>query len=74
MACLSICVPVSAAWTGIGKCAAPNVLRCVAIYTTVSSIITDFSCSILPYVILWNLQMDKKLKFTLAAILSLGFL
>lgn len=36
--------------------------------------VTDFSCSILPFVILWNLQMDRKLKFTIAAILSLGFL
>ncbi|THZ63492.1 hypothetical protein D6C85_08952 [Aureobasidium pullulans] len=74
VACLAICVPVSASWTGIGKCAPPSVLKCVAVYTTVSSCITDFSCSILPFVILWNLQMDKKLKFTLAAILSLGFL
>ncbi|KEQ98749.1 hypothetical protein AUEXF2481DRAFT_1584 [Aureobasidium subglaciale EXF-2481] len=74
VACLAICVPVSASWTGVGKCAAPNVLKCVAVYTTVSSCITDFSCSILPFVILWNLQMAKKLKFTLAAILSLGFL
>ncbi|KAH0336821.1 hypothetical protein KCU81_g8435, partial [Aureobasidium melanogenum] len=74
VACLSLCVPLSASWTGIGKCAAPEVIKNVAIYTTVSSCITDFSCSILPYVILWNLQMDKKLKFGLAAILSLGFL
>ncbi|KAG9515246.1 hypothetical protein KCU93_g9542, partial [Aureobasidium melanogenum] len=74
VACLSICVPLSASWTGIGKCAAPYVIKYVAVYTTVSSCITDFSCSILPFVILWNLQMDKKLKFGLAAILSLGFL
>jgi hypothetical protein len=74
MACLTLCVPLSASWTGIGKCAAASVIRNVAIYTTVSSMVTDFSCSILPFVILWNLQMEKKLKFTIAAILSLGFL
>lgn len=74
VACLAICVPLSASWTGVGKCAAPYVIKYVAVYTTVSSIVTDFSCSILPYVILWNLQMDRKLKFGLAAILSLGFL
>jgi hypothetical protein len=94
MACLLLCVPLSASCTGIGKCAASSVIRNVgkfypdrhskdaledantiaAIYTTVSSMVTDFSCSILPFVILWNLQMDRKLKFTIAAILSLGFL
>ncbi|KAH0168273.1 hypothetical protein KCU82_g5556, partial [Aureobasidium melanogenum] len=40
VACLAICVPLSASWTGVGKCAAPYVIKYVAVYTTVSSCIT----------------------------------
>ncbi|THX06736.1 hypothetical protein D6D18_02816 [Aureobasidium pullulans] len=74
VAILSMCQPLSATWTGMGKCAPPSVLKCVAIYLTVSACITDFSCSILPFFILWNLRMARRLKFTLAVVLSLGFL
>lgn len=70
---LSICRPVSAAWTGKGKCASVDVLVALSYIVSTLAIVTDFACSILPYVILWNLQMPWRLKFTVAGLLSLSF-
>lgn len=74
VAVLSLCRPISAAWTGEGHCASPNIIVQLAYFISVTAIITDFTCAIVPSVILYKLHMNARLKWTVAAILSLGFL
>ncbi|KAJ9622800.1 hypothetical protein H2203_006451 [Taxawa tesnikishii (nom. ined.)] len=74
---LNLCHPITAGWDpdhAGGFCAPMNVLVGVSYFISVMSIITDFSCSIIPSIILWKLQMKRRLKLTVSAIPSLGFL
>lgn len=75
MTVLLQCRPLRATWEPeAGTCASQEVIVNISYFVTACSIATDFACSIMPYVILWNLQMRRSLKFTVAAMLSLGFL
>ncbi|KAF2223275.1 hypothetical protein BDZ85DRAFT_261310 [Elsinoe ampelina] len=76
---LSLCNPLSGVWDlrishqvcspSIGKR-----VNGVFIFAAISAIITDFSCSIIPYIIIWNLQMAKKVKIQLSSVLGLSFI
>ncbi|PNS14572.1 Oxysterol-binding 1 [Sphaceloma murrayae] len=75
---LSICRPAAATWdpTITARTCASNPgarINGVFIFSTISAIVTDFSCSIIPYIIIWRLQMPKKTKIMLASVLGLSF-
>lgn len=73
---LSICSPFAGLWdyTITRSCAATAGQRIngVFIFSTISAIVTDFSCAIIPYIIIWRLQMPKKTKILLASVLGLS--
>lgn len=74
VAVLSLCHPISAAWTGEGHCADGDIVVKLAYFISATAIITDFTCAIVPSFILYKLHMNPRLKWTVAFILSLGFL
>lgn len=76
VALLNVCHPIAAMWNpniAGGKCDV-EVLLAVGYFVSATSLITDFSCAILPTVVLWNIQMTKGTKFSVITILSVGFL
>ncbi|KAF7534513.1 hypothetical protein G7054_g6185 [Neopestalotiopsis clavispora] len=64
--------PVIQADTNIGYCMTGNIVQNLSYYVSASSIVTDWACAIIPCFIVWNLQMKRKLKISVAAILALG--
>jgi hypothetical protein len=75
MTVLLQCRPLKATWDpSAGTCSNGAIIVRLSYFVTACSITTDFACAVMPFVILWNLQMRKRLKFTIAAMLSLGFL
>lgn len=73
---MNVCHPIAATWDPTipgGKCDV-DVLVAAAYFVSAMSLITDFSCAILPAVILWNLQMNKRTKVSVVTILGIGFL
>lgn len=70
----NLCHPFSAAWTGVGHCADASVISSISYFISITAIVTDFTCAMIPSVILWNLQLDPRIKASVAAILSLGFM
>ncbi|KAF4547147.1 Hypothetical protein D9617_57g029050 [Elsinoe fawcettii] len=72
---LTVCEPLPATWGEVpGKCADQDVVVKISYFVSACSIFTDLACCILPYAILWNLQMARRLEFTIDAMLSLGFI
>jgi hypothetical protein len=75
MTVLLQCRPLEATWDpSAGTCSNGAIIVRISWFVTACSITTDFACAVMPFVILWKLQMRKRLKFTIAAMLSLGFL
>ncbi|GAM86334.1 hypothetical protein ANO11243_043480 [Dothideomycetidae sp. 11243] len=75
---LSVCHPIAEIWLFApgGYCIATIAqdIKGVIIFSTISAIITDFSCAVVPYAVLWNLQMPQKTKIILATLLGLSFM
>ncbi|KAK6000055.1 hypothetical protein QM012_004043 [Aureobasidium pullulans] len=75
MTVLLQCKPLKATWDpSAGTCSSEAIIVHISYFVTACSITTDFACAVMPFIILWKLQMRKRLKFTVAAMLSLGFL
>ncbi|KAI4749614.1 hypothetical protein E4T50_00167 [Aureobasidium sp. EXF-12298] len=75
MTVLLQCKPLKATWDPTaGTCSNQAIIVHISYFVTACSITTDFACAVMPFIILWKLQMRKRLKFTVAAMLSLGFL
>ncbi|KAG9959927.1 hypothetical protein KCU61_g7062, partial [Aureobasidium melanogenum] len=75
MTVLLQCKPLKATWDpSAGTCSSQAIIVHISYFVTACSITTDFACAVMPFIILWKLQMRKRLKFTVAAMLSLGFL
>ncbi|KAH7368264.1 hypothetical protein B0T11DRAFT_326459 [Plectosphaerella cucumerina] len=71
---LAECDPVSAYWTGVGKCW-PAKIRIYSIYLTISySVLTDLMCSLLPLVVVWNVRIPFKTKVSVCALMGLGLI
>ncbi|KAF5862995.1 hypothetical protein ETB97_010927 [Aspergillus alliaceus] len=69
------CTPVDFFWnrmTKSGKCIDPNALVGVAYLGSAVAAATDFTLGLLPCVIVWNLQMNRRTKIALAGIMGLG--
>ncbi|KAM0415949.1 hypothetical protein ACHAPT_013102 [Fusarium lateritium] len=70
---LTTCRPVSANWNpGTGECASTEVITNLSYLVFASSIVTDWSCAIVPIFILWKMQMKTRTKFLVAVVLTLG--
>lgn len=75
MTVLLQCKPLKATWDpSAGTCSNEAIIVHISYFVTACSITTDFACAVMPFIILWKLQMSRRLKFTVAAMLSLGFL
>ncbi|EEY15739.1 conserved hypothetical protein [Verticillium alfalfae VaMs.102] len=57
-----------------GRCIPPAHLKFAAFFNSSVSVVTDFIFAVLPVPILWNVQLNWKVKSAVAAILSLGIL
>lgn len=68
------CKPVSFFWTrtGPGSCLDIMIIEALTYVYSAFSIISDFTFAILPIFLVWHLQMEKRMKFVLVPILSMG--
>lgn len=75
IAVLAWCKPVSATWDpSAGKCAPASVITNVSYFISAVSILTDWTCAILPAFILWDVQLRWRIKASVAVVLGLGVL
>lgn len=68
------CTPTSAFWTGPPEKCNNAVNAFAAYFISACSILTDWSLAILPAVLLWNVQLKRAIKVTVAIILSMAAL
>ncbi|KAJ5649764.1 uncharacterized protein N7484_003487 [Penicillium longicatenatum] len=71
------CHPVSYFWhqanpMAKGSCLSTTLLLDIAYLYSALTIVVDFSLGLLPIVLVWNLQMNRRTKFAVGGILSLG--
>ncbi|KAH9880280.1 hypothetical protein IAQ61_000569 [Plenodomus lingam] len=71
------CNPVEAAWKAElvaegGHCEPPVYLQNVYYFCSSVNIFTDWATALMPIAILWNVQMNRNTKITVAGILGLG--
>ncbi|KAK4099230.1 hypothetical protein N658DRAFT_171645 [Parathielavia hyrcaniae] len=68
------CRPLALAWDHSveGECLPPTHLKFAAFFNSAVAALTDVVFALLPVPILWNVQMNWKVKSAVAAILSLG--
>ncbi|KAI1855171.1 hypothetical protein JX266_000036 [Neoarthrinium moseri] len=71
------CQPVSYFWyrvdpTAPGTCVSADVIIALAALYSAFSVISDFTFAILPAFLLWDLQMNRRTKFTIIPILAMG--
>lgn len=70
---LLVCKPWAALWNPtLGQCGKTNILLGFSYSVTVCSVITDLTCSIVPYFVLKDLQLPVRVRYSLIAVLSLG--
>ncbi|KAK8044028.1 hypothetical protein PG993_004052 [Apiospora rasikravindrae] len=79
IAVLITCQPLAKNWDpvwqndpNIGSCMDYSIIQNISYFISASSIVTDWACALLPCFIVWNLNMKRKLKFSVAGILALG--
>ncbi|ORX92058.1 hypothetical protein BCR34DRAFT_435372, partial [Clohesyomyces aquaticus] len=73
IAVLVQCRPVRATWDkSVGKCAPPKVILGVSYFISAASILTDWTCAILPVFILWDVQLRWRVKASVAILLAMG--
>lgn len=72
------CRPTEFTWDkslpGGGDCIAPSSLVVGGMINSSLTVISDFVLAVLPIPMLWNVQMNWRVKASIIAILSLGFL
>lgn len=71
------CQPVSFAWdtsTPGGHCNPSKILADIYYADTAVNIITDWFCALLPFALLWNVQLNRNSKISVGFLLSLGVL
>ncbi|EGU75564.1 hypothetical protein FOXB_13915 [Fusarium oxysporum f. sp. conglutinans Fo5176] len=74
MSLFVLCKPLSATWTGDGKCSPPSALAILACFVSASSILTDIICAALPALMLYKAQMKLATKVSISMVLGLGAL
>lgn len=68
------CQPLALTWDSSveGTCIKPSHLKFAAFFNSSVAVLTDVLFALLPVPILWNVQMNWRVKSAVAAILSLG--
>lgn len=68
------CNPVSFFWNKdqSGSCVNVEVIMALTYIYSVFSVICDLTFSILPALLIWNLNMDRRTKFALVPIISMA--
>ncbi|KAF4472584.1 integral membrane PTH11 [Fusarium albosuccineum] len=75
LAVLIRCKPVAASWNpALGTCIDQNIIIVLTYVVSGMNIATDWSVSIIPIFILWNIQMRKTLKMMVALVMGVGVL
>jgi hypothetical protein len=73
------CIPIQYFWKRVylttpGTCLSNNVEAGMAYTQAILSAISDFILGALPIWIVWNVQMPRRLKVSVAALLGIGIL
>jgi RsiW-degrading membrane proteinase PrsW (M82 family) len=71
---LTVCHPIEKNWdpkATAAECAYGAVLV-IGFVVTALIILTDFACAVLPILVLWNMQMDRKTKVMTWCMLAFG--
>ncbi|KAF2995293.1 hypothetical protein G7054_g9972 [Neopestalotiopsis clavispora] len=73
VAIANLCHPITTLWgeTTTGSCS-PTLNSRVSFFFSAVSIVTDFSLAILPGILLWKIQMKRRVKFSVAVMLGLA--
>ena len=70
------CSPPSHFWEQVyqkpGTCVNPDLVPAATIVHSVISAVCDFALALLPIAMMWEVQLNKRTKFTVAALLSMG--
>lgn len=71
----NICHPITTLWgeTTTGSCN-QKLNSSISFFFSAAEILTDWALAILPAFLLWNIQMNSKVKFSVALILGLAAL
>ncbi|KAI8294084.1 hypothetical protein K4K57_006426 [Colletotrichum sp. SAR 10_99] len=74
IAVVAVCRPVSYTWDKSldGSCAPTNIITSISYLISVMAIITDWTCAIVPTVVVCGLQMKSRVKASVCAVLALG--
>ncbi|TDZ61802.1 hypothetical protein CTRI78_v004085 [Colletotrichum trifolii] len=74
IAVVAVCRPVSFTWDKSidGHCAPSNIITSISYVISVLAIITDWTCAVVPTVVVWGLQMKSRVKASVCAVLGLG--
>ncbi|KLU91328.1 hypothetical protein MAPG_09849 [Magnaporthiopsis poae ATCC 64411] len=71
------CRPMEFIWNkdlpGGGECMAPSSLVLGGLINSSLTVVSDFALAVLPIPMLWNVQMNWRVKLSIISILSLGF-
>ncbi|KAF6819676.1 cation-transporting atpase 4 [Colletotrichum plurivorum] len=73
VAVVAVCRPVSYTWDKSidEKCAPSTIITTISYVISVLAIITDWTCAIVPTVVVWGLQMKSRVKASVCAVLAL---
>lgn len=67
------CRPFAATWNPtLGKCGDPNLVSIFSYIGSGATIITDWTCAIIPYFVLRDLQVPTRVRYSLIGVLGLG--
>ncbi|KAF4454258.1 hypothetical protein F53441_3259 [Fusarium austroafricanum] len=73
IASFAVCRPIEANWTGQGTCSIP-VIKSLGYTVSISAVVTDWVCAILPVFMLYKAHMRKATKVSVSIILGLAAL
>jgi hypothetical protein len=68
-----ICMPLTAIWDNHGKCLIPFLMS-LAYVVSISAVVTDWICAILPIFMLYKSNMKRSTKVSVTIILGLAVL
>ena len=69
------CQPTKAYWDRlVGTCWNPEIYNDLIWVQVSYSVFSDLVCSLLPVVVLWNVQISTKLKFAVCGLMAMGLM
>ncbi|KAI8936750.1 hypothetical protein NX059_007137 [Plenodomus lindquistii] len=68
-----LCRPWAATWNPtLGTCGDQNIILALSYAASVATIITDWTCAVIPYFVLKDLQVPARVRYSLIGVLGLG--